>query len=426
MQSMLHSPTPVVKPVQTAVLPDFVSRRVEQFQARMQTSWGGRHIMRGSTPRSDAVLLQSNDYLDLTRHPGIVEAQCAALRRDGNGMMMSGLFVRADDPLHAIEAEIARHMGYQTSVITQSGYVANTGLVQTLAGERTPVYIDMIAHASLWEGIKSAGAQAVPILHNDTDYLERQILRHGPGVVLVDSVYSTNGSVCPLREYAAVVNETGCVFVVDESHSLGTHGRYGEGLVASLGLSSQVHFVTASLAKAYCARAGLVTCAASFKDYFGGESMPAIFSSTLLPPEVAGIAAAHGVIRHEGWRRERLREVTCQVRAGLEALGYPIGEGTEQIIALEVGVEAMTMRVRDAFEAEGVFGAIFCAPATAKSRSLLRFTLNAGLSDADVEHLLKAAARLRPQLELDSWSGTRRHQRGSRVKAALPMLDAVA
>ncbi|MBL8298989.1 MAG: quorum-sensing autoinducer CAI-1 synthase [Rhodanobacteraceae bacterium] len=422
--SFLSVVTPSFPQLQQACapeLPEFARLRVERFhQDRLQVGWSGRHILRGARPGPGALMLQSNDYLALTRHPEIVDAQRAALASSGNGNMMSGLFLQEDDePLHVLERELALALGSEETILCQSGYAANVGLVQSLAGERTPVYIDMLAHASLWEGIKAAGAQAVPVFHNDPEYLERQILRHGPGVVLVDSVYSTNGSVCPLLELTTITERHGCVFVVDESHSLGTHGTHGEGLVASLGLANRVHFVTASLAKAYCARAGLISCSRRFKPYFAFESMPAIFSSTLLPQELAGIDASHRVIQREGWRRARLQHVTRRVREALLDLGYPIREGTEQIIALEVGSEAAVMRVRDAFEAENVFGAIFCAPATAKNRALLRLTLHAGLDDTAVNQLIDACTRLRDKVDLPEWSAMRRERRHSSKPTAL-------
>lgn len=397
----------------TATLPDFVTRRMERFyDERVAVAWGGHHILRGLRPDANALMLQSNDYLSITRHPHIVEAQQNMLGAAGNGMMISGLFVQDEDnSLRRLEQTLASALGFETAILAQSGYNANVGLVQSIVTERTPVYIDMFAHASLWEGVKSGGGIAIPVVHNDAEHLERQVLRHGPGVILVDSVYSINGSVCPLEDYAQIAQSHGCVFVVDESHSLGTHGAHGEGLVASLGLNDRVHFVTASLAKTYCARAGLIACPSRFKDYFGCESLPAVFSSTLLPAEIAGIEATHNVIEREGWRRARLAHVTRRVRSEMQQLGYPIAEGSEQIIALEAGVELLTIRVRDAFESRGVFGAIFSAPATAKNRSLLRFTLNAGMTDTDIDRLITVCAELRDQIELENWSATRRSRR---------------
>ncbi|MGF6493347.1 CAI-1 autoinducer synthase [Luteibacter sp. 621] len=402
--SVLH---PIAKAPQ---LPEFVQRRVERFhRERVAIDWGGRHILRGRKPAAHDLMLQSNDYLAIAGHPAIVEAQRAALAAGGLGMMMSALFQQdADQPLHRAETELARAVGSEDGILAQSGFAANVGLIQSIAGERVPVYVDMLAHASLWEGIRSAGAKAVSILHNDVQHLERQLLRNGPGVIVVDSVYSTNGSLAPLCDIADLSEAHGCVFVVDESHSLGTHGMRGEGLVASLGLNDRVHFITASLAKAYCSRAGFIACTTRFKDYFGCEALPAIFSSSLLPHELAGLSASHKVIQTETWRRQRLREVTRYVRRELTAMGYPIGDGTEQIIAFEAGQEILTGHVRDVMEKHGVFGSVFSAPATTVNRSLLRLTLNAGMDDHAVQHLLDACRNARDDMNLPEWSASRR------------------
>lgn len=397
-----------------AVLPGFAAQRVEHFHnTRVKIDWGGRHILRGRLPTPRDLLLQSNDYLAIAHHPQIIRAQRQTLADGGQGMMMSALFMQQqDDPLHRIERELAGTVGHEDGILSQSGYNANVGLVQALAGERTPVYIDMLAHASLWEGIRSAGARAVPILHNEVSHLERQVLRNGPGVIVVDAVYSTNGSMAPLREIVSVGAQHDCVLVVDESHSLGTHGEHGEGLVTTLGLNDRVHFITASLAKAYCTRAGFIACSTRFKDYFGCESRPAIFSTALLPHELAGLAATHRVIRAADERRERLRHITRRVRDALLAQGYPITDGSEQIVALEAGAELLTARVRDELEAQGIFGSVFSAPATTPNRSLLRLTLNAGMRESDIEKLLAACAAVRDRLDLPQWSAWRRQQRG--------------
>ncbi|NII09627.1 alpha-hydroxyketone-type quorum-sensing autoinducer synthase [Oleiagrimonas sp. C23AA] len=410
---MMHALTPVVPPPAAAPLPAFVQQRVERFyHQRVAVDWGGRHILRGRRPEPGDLLLQSNDYLAIAGHPDIEQAQREALARHGQGMMMSALFMQDEaDPLHQLEVTLARAVGSQAGILAQSGYAANVGLLQSIADERVPVYIDMLAHASLWEGIRSAGARAVPILHNEPAHLERHVLRHGPGVIVVDAIYSTNGSLAPLAEIVDIGTRHGCVLVIDESHSLGTHGRHGEGLVASLGLMPKVHFVTVSLAKAYCSRAGFIACNSAFKDYFGCEAFPAIFSSALLPHDVAGLAAAHRVIAAADERRERLRSITMRVRAALAALGYPIEDGSEQIIAFEAGVETLTAHVRDLLEAHGIFGSVFSAPATTRNRSLLRLTLNAGMSEADVERLIDTCRRLREAMRVDSWSASRRRRR---------------
>ncbi len=395
--------------------PDFLARRINwYYRDRVQDAWGGGHILRGRIPQRDAIQLLSNDYLSLANNPEIVRAQANVLLKEGNGMLMSAVFLmNGDNPTRDFEQGLAHFLQAEDGVLCQSGFCANTGLLQSIADQDTPVYIDMFAHMSLWEGIRSAGARAVPFHHNDPRHLERQILKNGPGIVVVDSVYSTSGSVCPLVEMVEVGNEHDCVLVVDESHSLGTHGEDGEGLVASLGLANRVHFRTASLAKAFAGRGGFITCSARFSDYFKCEARPAIFSSTLLPHEVAGFEATLRIIRTEKWRREKLHQNAAYIRSHLTELGYNLQNSASQIISLEAGPDSQTIILRDALESRGIFGAAFATPAAPKNRSLIRFSVRCDLTKVELDRIIQVCDEIRDEVSLKNWPSTRR-MRGPR------------
>lgn len=389
--------------------PDFLAIRIDRFyEERVQNTWSGGFILDGTQPDSNTLLLSSNDYLSLARHPKILQTTADSLMSEGNGVLMSGVFLYRDSPQLHLEEELAHFMCAEAGLLCQSGWCANTGLIQSIANVRTPVYADMLAHMSLWEGIRSAGANPITFYHNDPEHLERQVLRHGPGVIVVDSVYSTNGSVCPLHEVVRIGNEHGCVLVVDESHSLGTHGPDGTGLVVALGLADQVHFRTASLAKAFAGRAGFIACSKRFWSYFKYESNPMIFSSTLLPHDVAGLRATLEVIRNEDWRRQRLHANAAYLRSQLNELGYNLHGSESQIIALEAGPEPQTMVLRDALEARGIFGSVFCAPATPKNRSLVRFSINSALTQAELDRIVQACRDIREEVDMANWPSTRR------------------
>lgn len=394
-------------------IPDFFARRVAHFyRERVQKTWNGGHILRGRLPQKGDVLLFSNDYLSLSNHQRIVEAQAEALRHQGNGVMMSAIFLHGPNPQRVVEERFAAYLQAGGTILTQSGWCANVGLIQTIADEQTPVYVDMLAHMSLWEGGRAANAKIVRFRHNDPDHLERLIRQHGPGVVMVDSVYSTNGSLCPLVEVTEIASRHGCVLVVDESHSLGTHGPKGAGLVVELGLTDKVHFRTASLAKAFCGRAGLITCTREFQDYFAFTSLPAIFSSALLPHDLAGLSAALDVIAEADDRRRRLHCNAAYLRQQLDALGYNIDDSQSQIIALEAGPEPQTIVLRDALESNGVFGAVFCDPATPKNRSIMRLSIHSELGRDDLNKIVDVCAKIRRQVGLQEWPSTKRKQRG--------------
>lgn len=381
------------------------------FQSRWENEWGQRFVTHGSPPGPNAVRLDGNDYLSVTGHSAIVQAQLDALRQNRDFIVQSGVFQLDGSPTSRFERALADYVGKEGALLCQSGYTANLGLIQVVADAETPCYVDSLAHMSLWEGVRAAGAPAVSFRHNDPEHLDRMIRRQGrPGLVIVDSVYSTTGALCPLEQIVEVAERHGCMVLVDESHSLGTHGPQGRGLCAQLGLTHRVHFITASLAKAFAGRAGFFTMPDELRPYLMCHSYPSIFSSCLLPHELAGLAATLDVVRAGDLARERLRANTVRMRRAFEAAGYPIAHGSEQIIALEAGPEADTLALRDRMEARGVFGAVFCAPATSRNRSMLRLTLNASLTGAEMEHVAAVARELAPAVKPWDWAIARRQR----------------
>jgi CAI-1 autoinducer synthase len=393
----------------TAALSEHLLERIDQkFTQRWNNLWRGRSLLHGKSTTPQSLLLNGNDYLSVTGHPDIVKAQHDALNQSAHSIVQSSVFLLGDHPVRALEKSLATWVGKEDGMICQSGYAANIGLLQAISDKDTPVYIDTLAHTSLWEGAHAARAPAYPFRHNDPEHLSKMIERHGAGVIVVDSVYSTTGAVSPLIRMVEVAESQNCMIVVDESHSLGTHGPQGAGLCVALGISHRVHFITASLAKAFAGRAGFFTAPAELRNYLLSESYPNIFSSCLLPHEIAGLAATLEVLQNCDAQRLNLHANTHRLRDTLTNLGYPIYQGTEQIIALEAGTEPDTMVLRDCLEDQDVFGAVFCAPATSRNRAMVRLTVNAGLSDDDLSRIEAAVAKIAPIVKPWDWPIARR------------------
>ena len=401
-----------------ALEPDFLSQKLDWYNTeKVEKTWNGQHILQSLEPAPDSVVMISNDYLGLANHPDIVKAQIDTLRATDNTMLMSAVFLQGESPQLVFENQMAEWMHAEAGILCQSGYAANVGVVQAIGVPDMPVYIDMFAHASLWEGISAGGMQARPFRHNDAGHLEAQIERYGQGILLVDSIYSAHGSVARLEEVIAVANRHDCVVVVDESHSLGTHGPQGRGLVVELGLESQVHFVTASLAKTFAGRAGIVACSERLQQYIKFHAFPNIFSSALLPQEIAGLAATLKVIKRADDRRERLRANAAYLRREIDALGYNIDCTASQIIPLEAGLEQQTIVLRDALESRGVFGAVFYAPATPAKRSMVRLSISSEHTVEELEHVIEVCAEIREEVDLANWPSTRRKQKALQAAA---------
>lgn len=391
--------------------PSFLAGRVDAYFQRAKDPRTGGHFVEGRTPGETDIQLVSNDYLSIAGHPDIRNARIETLAQNDNEMLRSGVFRFGNNPQAVFESRIAEWAGAEDALLSQSGWTANVGLVQSIASPEVPVYLDMMAHMSLWEGVKSAGATPRPFRHNNAESLEKLVKKHGQGVILVDSVYSTSGSICPLADIVDVSERYGCLLVVDESHSLGVMGNQGEGMVAELGLAERVAFRTASLSKAFAGRGGIIIGSARHIEYIKYESFPSIFSSGVHEYDITGFIAALEVIRQADDRRRQLRINADYLRGELDEMGYDVGMSQSQIMSLVPGPETETIRLRNALEARGVFGSPFCAPATPKNRSLIRFSLNAGIRQESLEEVAAVCREVRDIVEADQWLSTAKKNR---------------
>ncbi len=407
---IIHAPVSTTTAGHPSLSAHLRNRIESQFSARLRDEWGGKFVTHGRAPVSDDVRLDGNDYLSITGHPDIVQAQLRSIRSDHEFVLQSGVFQLEGNSAWQLERAMCDWLGVEDGLLCQSGYTANLGLLQVVADATTPVYMDSLAHMSLWEGARAAQAPVHAFRHNDPAHLAKLMERHGPGLVVVDSVYSTTGALCPLREIVEAAERNGSMLLVDESHSVGTHGPAGAGLCALLGLSDRVQFITCSLAKAFAGRAGFFSMPAELRNYLMCHSFPSIFSSCLLPHEVAGLRATLEVVKGSDDARRKLHANTRRLRASLAELGYPIHQGSEQIISLEAGLEFDTLALRNALERQGVIGSVFCAPATSRNRAMVRLTLNAGLTAAEMDHVEAAARTIAPQVRPWEWPIARRNR----------------
>ncbi|MFH4411648.1 alpha-hydroxyketone-type quorum-sensing autoinducer synthase [Vibrio diabolicus] len=387
--------------IQSKPLPSFIEERLDfHIQDLIEPNENKKHLVLGKRPTCNAIVMQSNDYLALSHNKEIQNAHRDAIAQHDDNVVMSAIFLQDDESKPAFETQLASFVGMPSCLLSQSGWAANVGLLQTICAPNIPVYIDFFAHMSLWEGARIAGAQIHPFMHNNTNHLRKQISRHGSGIIVVDSVYSTIGTIAPLRDIYEIAQEFDCGLVVDESHSLGTHGPQGAGLLQELDLTHMVDFVTVSLAKTFAYRAGAILGAEKLAKTLPFVAYPAIFSSTVLPQEIIRLETTLDVIKKADDKREILFKRAKSLAVGLKRIGFTI-RSESQIIALECGNERNTERVRDFLEERNVFGAVFCRPATGRNKNIIRFSVNADMTAAEVDHVLSACqeAFVHPDLE---------------------------
>ncbi len=117
--------------------------------------------------------LASNDYLDLARHPLLIEAAKQTLETDGVGSGGSRFITGSRNIHQKLETKLAEWLDREIVLLYPSGFQANLAAVLALADRHTPVFCDRLIHHSLLVGVKASGAKLIRFKHNNLYELER-------------------------------------------------------------------------------------------------------------------------------------------------------------------------------------------------------------------------------------------------------------
>ncbi|SET08328.1 aminotransferase class I/II-fold pyridoxal phosphate-dependent enzyme [Hymenobacter actinosclerus] len=271
-------------------------------------------------PAPGLIDFSSNDYLGLSRHPRVLNAQQQAARLPA-GSTGSRLLTGNSAAAEALETQLAHFHQAEAALLFNSGYAANLGFFGAVPQRGDTILYDEASHASVKDGIRAAPATAWRFRHNNLADLERKAHRATGNVfVAVEALYSMDGDMAPLPELVALCQRLGLHLVVDEAHTNGLYGSKGEGLVAALGLEEAVFARILTFGKALGSQGAAVAGSALLRDYLLNFSRPFIYTTALPPATVAGLTAAYALLPGLQPAREQLFRLSDYLKTRLNAV----------------------------------------------------------------------------------------------------------
>jgi 8-amino-7-oxononanoate synthase len=216
--------------------------------------------------------------------------------------------------------------------------------------------------------------------------------------VVVESLFSMDGDVAPLSAYAALCRASGAVLIVDEAHAVGVYGRTGSGLVEEAGLAPDACISINTAGKALGASGAFVAGPAWVIDDLIQRARTFVFS-TAPPPAVAdAIAAGLEIVSGEPDRRDRVVRLSRHLRRQCEARGLPIVAGRSQIVPVLMGENDRAVAVARRLQAAGFDVRAVRPPAVPDGTARLRVSVNAALTESDLDAFVDALAVALPEV----------------------------
>jgi 8-amino-7-oxononanoate synthase len=370
------------------------SSSLEQRVAAHMSALGDAHLLRTLCPPG-GIDLSSNDYLGLARHPLLQEGMVRAVRRDGCGSTGSRLLRGERDGFARLERAFARFKRTERALHFSSGYLANIAVLSTFPEGGDVIFSDERNHASLIDGIRLSPARRLVFPHNDVAALTRLLEEHqgtGQAFVVTESLFSMDGDLAPLADYASVCRIMGAALIVDEAHAVGVYGAGGSGLIEATGIEDDV-FVSVNTAGKALGVSGAFAAGSSWAiEYLIQRARPFVFSTAPPPAVVGALEESLSIVASEPERRERLGRLSARLRARLVDAGLPVPPGTSHIIPVLLGENQRAVGVALALQAQGFDVRAIRPPTVPPGTARLRIAVNVGLTDAIVDRFAAALA----------------------------------
>jgi 8-amino-7-oxononanoate synthase len=343
--------------------------------------------------------LSSNDYLGLARDPRVTAAFVAGVAADGCGSTGSRL-LRGDRAAFAdAEAQFARFKGTERALFFSSGYMANLAVLSTFAEAGDCLCSDALNHASLIDAARLSRAEILVTPHRDANSVERllaEVAASRQAFVVVESLYSMDGDITPLHEYARVCREHQAMLIVDEAHAVGVRGERGAGLLEEFGVDANACLSINAGGKALGVGGAFVAGPAWAIEYLVQRARPFVFSTAAPPALAHALLASIAIVAGDPSRRHALRAKSRRLRRALRDLGLAVDDDDSHIVPIMIGDNQRALSIAATLQAEGFDVRAIRPPTVPVNTSRLRVSVNATLDDATLDRFvatLRAALR---------------------------------
>jgi glycine C-acetyltransferase len=384
----------------------FLRKEYEEL-VKKDFDWKLRILQSGSTPHSivdgkEVIMLCSNNYLNLSNHPKIISEAINAAKKYGAGSG-SVRAIAGTMKIHMdVEKKLAKFKRTESSLIYQTGFAANAGLIPQLVGKGDIIISDELNHGSIIDGVRLTKADRAVFKHKDMGDLENILIdadkKYNRILIITDGVFSMDGDIAPMDDIVDLANNYGAMTYVDDAHGEGVIGPDGRGIGAHYNLEGKIDVEMGTFSKAYGVVGGLIAGSKDLINFAYNKSRTWLLSGSH-PPAVAGAQyAAIDVLETEPEHVQNLWKNTEYFKKELISMGFNTGDSETPITPVIVGESSVAKELSKKLFEEGVFALPIVFPMVARDKCRIRTMMNAGLSKEDLDKALEIFGKLGKKL----------------------------
>lgn len=387
----------------------------EEYQDLVKNAldWKIRVLEGPSSPwcmvdRKRVLMFCSNNYLGLSNHPRLKEAATKAIQTHGAGSGSVRPIAGTMDIHIELEKRLAKFKHAEASLVYQTGFAANAGLIPQLVGKEDLIISDELNHGSIIDGVRLAHGERAVYKHSNMQDLQRvleEAEKHSPSyrrvLIITDGVFSMDGDIAPLDEIAKLGAEHGAMVYVDDAHGEGVLGEGGRGIVSHFKLGrDKVQVEMGTFSKAFGVVGGHVSGSKDLYDFAYNKSRTWLLSGSHPPPVAGACIAAIDVLESEPQHVKTLWDHTGYFKNAMKDLGFNTGNSQTPITPIIVGESGVAKKLSSRLFEEGVFALPIVFPMVARDKARIRTIMNAALTRKDVDFAIGAFEKIGKELHI--------------------------
>ena len=355
----------------------------------------------------------SNDYLNMSQHPEVVNETVKTLLEIGTGSGGTRNISGTSSFHTSLEKKLANLHNKENALLFSSAYTANQSTLWTLGKKikNLEIFSDELNHASLIQGIKNSGASCHIFQHNDVAHLETLLQTVDPShpkLIVFESLYSMEGIRSPIIKIVEIAKKYNAMTYLDEVHSVGLYGEKGKGIAVEMKVDQDIDIINGTLAKAFGQMGGYIAATNEIIDYIRSFSPGFIFTTSICPSIAAGAGKAVEIVSLADQLRIKIHENATTMRQLLESIAIPYIDTNSHIISVMINDPFLCKKVSEKLiEVHGIYAQPIFYPTVPKGLERLRITVTPKHRKEHIENMVKCLDQVWSDLSLPRKNSTK-------------------
>ena len=348
----------------------------------------------------------SNDYLNMSQHPEVINETVKTLLEIGTGSGGTRNISGTSSYHTALESRLAELHNKDNALLFASAYTANQSTLWTLGKKikNLEIFSDELNHASLIQGIKNSGAACHIFQHNDVDHLEellQNVDQNHPKLIVFESLYSMEGIRSPIIKIVELAKKYGAMTYLDEVHSVGLYGKKGKGIAVEMKVNQDIDIINGTLAKAFGQMGGYIAANNEIIDYIRSFSPGFIFTTSICPSIAAGASKAIDIVSLADQLRIKIHQNASSMRQLLDSIAIPYIDTNSHIISVMINDPFLCKKVSEKLiEDHAIYAQPIFFPTVPKGLERLRITVTPKHRKEHIENMVTCIDKVWSELSL--------------------------